>query len=95
MIREDIKVEVISPLLVDIKTENNEFSINTHDLYFATNAKIKMSALDDIEKSKIVEITRYQVSESGRVIIEMKRKFGFSIEKFVNVMIFIIEKYKL
>ena len=95
-IRDDIKVKILSPLLADIKTEKNEFSIHSGgDMYVSTNVKLSMYTLDDIEKSGIVIVERYQVTEHGRILFEMTKRFGYTLEKFIKVMIFIIEKYNL
>jgi hypothetical protein len=96
MVREDISIKIISPVLADIKTGKNEFSIHTSgDMYVSTNTKLEMCILDEMEKSKIVTVERYQVTESDRVLLYMTKRFGFTPYKFIDTMVFIIEKYNL
>lgn len=97
MIRNDIQVNTISPILADITTNKNSFSLHVSDVdpWISSTAKLPMQALDDIEKSHIVTIEHYQVTEQGNVLFQITKRFGFTLEKFVDVMVFIIEKYNL
>jgi hypothetical protein len=61
----------------------------------STKTRIEMRALDDIENSRIVEVERYQVIKNGSVTLTLNSHFGFTFEKFIGIMIFIIEKYNL
>jgi hypothetical protein len=96
MVREDIKIRIISPTLADITTEKNEFSIHaSDDMYVSTKTKLKMRMIDDIESYQIVTVERYQVTGHNTVILSMTKRSGFTLNKFIDIMIFIIEKYNL
>ncbi|HCC51463.1 MAG TPA: hypothetical protein DEQ30_04905 [Porphyromonadaceae bacterium] len=96
MVREDVKIKIVSQVLADITTEKNEFSIHaSDDMYVSTKTKLEMCVLDDIEKSQIVTVERYQITDDNTVIFSMTKRFGFTLYKFIDIMIFIIEKYNL
>jgi len=95
MIREDVTIKIISPEKAEIKTTNNSFEIDTCDkMQVYTTSRLEMKALDDIEKSQIVIIEQYSI-DNDSVTFSMTKRFGFTIYKFIDVMIFIIEKYNL
>jgi hypothetical protein len=53
-----------------------------------------MPMLDDLEQSKIVRVNGFSYFD-GIGEIRMSRRFGYSDEKFTNVLLAIIEKFDL
>ena len=94
MIREDIKIN-ISKASVTILTKNNQVTFSAKGtLVVFTTANFTMPMLDELEKSKILRVDGYSYSgESGT--IRIKKEFGFDNEKFIDLLIYLIEKYEL
>jgi len=59
-----------------------------------TTLKFTMPMLDDLEKSRIVQVERSLYSDEIGWI-EMNRLFGYSDENFTKVLLSIIDKYNL
>jgi hypothetical protein len=70
------------------------FSPTGEKLALFTTTELTMPMLDELENSKIVEVEHYTYSgESGTV--KCYKRFGFDNEKFINLLIYLIEKYEL
>ncbi|MDR1090714.1 MAG: hypothetical protein LBL79_06530 [Prevotella sp.] len=59
-----------------------------------TTVWFTMPMLDDLEQSKIVRVNGFSYFD-GIGEIRMSRRFGYSDEKFTNVLLAIIEKFDL
>ncbi|MDR1222445.1 MAG: hypothetical protein LBL07_06150 [Tannerella sp.] len=70
------------------------FASNEKKVKLFTTVKFTMPMLDDLEQSKIVRVERFSHSD-GMGWIVMGRRFGYSDEKFTNVLFAIIDKFNL
>ena len=95
MIRSDIHT-FIRKASITILTKENQmtFSLERDNIAMFTTAEFTMPMLDELEQSKIVEVDHYAYEgESGA--IKLNKKFGFTEEKYINILIYLIEKYNL
>ena len=95
MKRSDIQV-IARRSSITILTKDNQmtFSPVGNNIAMSCTAEITMLMLDELEKSKIIEVESYIYSE-GFGAIKIYKKFGFTNEKFTDLLIDLIEKYNL
>lgn len=96
MIRADINV-ITRQSSITILTKDNQitFSPVRNQIALFSTAEWGTTMLDDLEKSKIVEVESYEYSDGSNAMLKINPKLGFSNEKFTNLLIFIIEKNDL
>lgn len=96
MKRTDIQV-IIRKASITVLTKENQitFSPAGEQIALFSTSEWKTQMLDDLEKSKIVEIESYEHSEESNAMLKIRKKFGFSNETFTDTLIYIVEKYNL
>jgi hypothetical protein len=61
-----------------------------------STAGMTMPMLDELERSQVLEVDSCTHSEgSEATVIKIKKKFGFTNEIFIDLLIDLIEKYNL
>lgn len=95
MKRSDIQV-IVRKSSISILTNENQFTFSPSGEYIAmfSTAEFTTPMLDELEKSKIIEVDSYSYSEEAGTI-KMNQKFGFTNEKFTDLLIDLIEKHDL
>lgn len=96
MIRTDIEV-IIRKASITILTKDNQitFSPASEQVALFSTAEFTTPMLDELEKSKIVEVEEYAYSKESNAMIKINKRFGFSNEKFTDILTYVIEKYNL
>ena len=81
---------------INILTENNlmNFSPSGESITMSSTAEITMPMLDELEKSKVIEVESYTYSDDFGTV-KINKKFGFTNEIFIDILIDLIEKYNL
>jgi len=95
MIRQDIQV-INRKASITVLTKDNQFTFSptSKRISLFTTAYFTKPMLNDFETSQIVTVEHYAWSgETGA--IKLLKKFGFENSKFVDILIYIIEKHKI
>lgn len=94
MKRSDIQIYIRKSSITILTVANQlTFSRSSDLISVFSTANFSMKILDELESSKIVEVNSYTNEDGCRLV--MNAKFGYSSEKFTDVLLDIIEKYNL
>ena len=95
MIRSDIQV-ITRKESITILTKDNQmtFSPVGENIALFSTTELSMPMLDELEKSQAVEVESYTYS-AGAGTVKINKKFGFTNEIFIDLLIDLIEKHNL
>ena len=95
MTRSDIQV-IIRRSSITILTKYNQitFSPSGKAIAMFSTVQFTKNMLSELENSKIIEIERYTNSDDW-CTVKIRKKFGFTNDALTNLLVYILEKYKL
>ena len=93
--RTDIEV-VIRKSSITVLTGKNQmtFSPAGKNIALFTTANMTTQMLDELTKSQILEVESYTYSDDSGTL-KINKMFGFENEKFIDILIYLVEKYDL